>query len=72
MCIVLKNSGEKKKKAKHTKSALIIYAERLSNIKRLSNFKNTAFTCDNKVFRERRRPWLAASCRGERSAQEPM
>lgn len=55
MCIALKNSSEKSK-AKHTKSALIIYAEKLSNIKNESNFKNTAFTCDNKVFRERRRP----------------
>lgn len=70
MFIALQNSSEQSKQ-KHTKSALIIY-ERLNNIKNESNFKNMAFTCDNKVFRERRRPWLAASCRGERSAQEPI
>lgn len=29
------------------------------------------FTCDNNVLKARRRPWLAASWSGDRSAQEP-
>lgn len=30
------------------------------------------FTCKMRVLRARRRPWLAASWRGERSAQDPV
>lgn len=69
---------QKKEEAGKNYPSILVQLERLLFMDVLMRIqpnalkKNTLPTWAIKVFRERRRPWLAASCSGERSAQEPM